>query len=55
MKILVTLIRHVHYFIGISMPRPEQERLLVLVWVGVVSMLVGGFLFLLYLPTLLRG
>ncbi|MCC6586877.1 MAG: hypothetical protein IT168_09315 [Bryobacterales bacterium] len=55
MKFLLAVIRHVHFFIGISTPPPDQEKFLLAVWLGIIALLVGGFLFLLYLPALLRG
>ena len=42
MKFLVAIIRYIHYATGITTPRPEQERMTVIIWV--VSMLVIIFL-----------
>ena len=38
MKFLVTIIRYIHYTLGITTARPEQERTTVAIWI--VSMLV---------------
>ena len=38
MKFLIAIIRYIHYATGITTPRPEQERMTVVIWA--VSMLV---------------
>jgi len=53
-KFLGAVVRALHYTIGIRPPPAEQEALFVLVWLGVGGFLIAGFVFLLYLPTLLR-
>jgi len=54
MKFLGAVVRALHYTIGITPPPAEQEALFVFVWLAIAGFLVGGFVFLLYLPTLLR-
>lgn len=54
MKFLGAVVRALHYTIGISPPPADQETLFVLIWMGIGGFLVVGFVFLLYLPTLLR-
>lgn len=40
---LVRLVRVLHATIGITEPRPEQERIIALLWVALVLVLVGVF------------
>ncbi|MBL8290907.1 MAG: hypothetical protein JNN08_03670 [Bryobacterales bacterium] len=54
MKFLGALVRALHCTIGITPPPAEQESLFVFVWFGIGMFLVAGFVFLLYLPSLLR-
>jgi len=41
MKYLITVTRGIHSAIGISLPKPEQEKAVVLIWIGAVALLVG--------------
>jgi hypothetical protein len=50
MKFLVTIIRYIHYTLGITTPRPEEERKVVAIWVISTLFIIAvsvGFLFLL--------
>lgn len=40
---LVRLVRVLHMTIGISEPKPAQERAIVLLWLGLVLLLMGIF------------
>jgi hypothetical protein len=40
MKYLTSVIRGIHGAIGISLPKPEQERAVAFVWIGAAVMLV---------------
>lgn len=40
MKHVITIIRGVHSAIGISLPKPEQERAVAVVWLVALAMLV---------------
>jgi hypothetical protein len=40
---LVRLVRVLHMTIGITEPRPEQERAIALLWVALVVVLVSVF------------
>ena len=40
---LLRLVRVLHATIGITEPRPEQERVIALLWVVLVLVLVGVF------------
>jgi hypothetical protein len=42
MKFLATIVRYLHYTIGITTPRPEQERTFVLIWIAAILFIVGG-------------
>ena len=51
MKYLIAIIRGIHSAVGISIPRPEQEKAVALVWLGasillVVIVLITGWLVL---------
>ena len=50
MKVLVSIIRYIHYATGITTPRPEQERMTVVIWVVsmllIIALAVGTFLLL---------
>jgi len=50
MKLLIAIIRYIHYMTGITTPRPEQERMTVVIWVvsmlGIIALTVGVFLLL---------
>ena len=48
MKLLADLVRGLHWSIGITPPRPEQERQLVFVWLGIVVFMAGIMAALLY-------
>lgn len=54
LKFLGSVVRAVHYTIGIRPPPTEQETFFVFVWLGIGGFLIAGFAFLLYLPALLR-
>lgn len=41
MKYLITFTRGVHGAIGISQPKPEQEKAVALIWVGAALLLIG--------------
>ena len=50
MRFLATLVRYLHYTIGITTPRPEQERMVVLICLGATLLIVTvsvGFFFIL--------
>ena len=50
MKFLVAIIRYIHYTMGITTPRPEQERMAVAIWIVsllVIAVLVVGVFLLL--------
>jgi hypothetical protein len=36
MNFLVTIMRSVHYAMGISVPSPDRERFYLLVWLGIL-------------------
>ena len=40
---LVRLVRVIHMTIGISEPKPEEERAIALVWLAVFLLLAGVF------------
>jgi len=40
MKYLIAIIRGIHSAVGISIPRPEQEKAVALVWLGASALLV---------------
>lgn len=50
MKFLVAIIRYIHYATGITTPRPDQERMAVVIWgvsmLVIVILTVGVFLLL---------
>ncbi|HYX53448.1 MAG TPA: hypothetical protein VE783_08345 [Candidatus Limnocylindrales bacterium] len=41
MKTLLKAMRYFHYAIGITAPSKEQEKIILLVWIGVALGLVG--------------
>ena len=46
MGVLVYLMRGLHNVVGISVPKPEHEKWVALLWVGVavaMVLLIGGF------------
>jgi len=50
MRFLATVVRYLHYTIGITTPRPEQERTFIFIWIGASLLIAGvsvGFFFLL--------
>ena len=48
MRFLVKGMRGLHCTIGISTPRPEQERFYVFVWLGIGVLMVLFFLVMLW-------
>jgi len=50
MKFLIAIIRYIHYMTGITTPRPEQERMTVVIWIvsmfGIIALTVAVFLLL---------
>ena len=54
MRFLAAVVRYLHYTIGITTPRPDQERMFVFIWIG-ASLLIAaisvGFFFLLISQT----
>lgn len=50
MKFLIGIVRYIHYMTGITTPRPEQERLTVIIWIvsifGITALTVAVFLLL---------
>jgi hypothetical protein len=55
-KYLLEVMRLFHYMVGITTPRPEDERKILFLWMGIlvvlVALAVGLFLFL--VPHVLR-
>ena len=53
MRFLATIVRYLHYTIGITTPRADQERMFVFIWIGaslfIVAVTVGFFFLLLSL------
>ena len=51
MNVLATIVRYLHYTLGITTPRPEQERMFVLIWIvsSLVIVAVSASFFLLLL------
>jgi hypothetical protein len=50
MRFLVAVVRYLHYTIGITTPRPDQERMFVAIWIGaslIIALASVGFFFLL--------
>jgi hypothetical protein len=50
MRFLTTIVRYLHYTIGITTPRPDQERMFVAIWIGATLFIAAasaGFFFLL--------
>ena len=50
MHFLSAVVRYVHYTIGITIPRPDQERMFVAIWIGASLFIAAasvGFFFLL--------
>jgi hypothetical protein len=41
MKYLIAFTRGVHSAIGISLPKPEQEKAVALIWIGTVLLLIA--------------
>lgn len=41
MKFFAAVVRYLHYTIGITTPRPEQERLFVGIWIGATLLILG--------------
>ncbi len=42
MKFLTDLINGLHYSLGISTPRPEQVRMVVLLWLVSILVIIGA-------------
>ncbi|HKD82169.1 MAG TPA: hypothetical protein VKH81_20930 [Candidatus Angelobacter sp.] len=56
MKYLLEIMRVFHYVVGITTPKPEDERKILLLWIGILIaliMLAAGTL-LLVIPRVLR-
>ena len=50
MRFLAAVVRYLHYTIGITTPRPDQERMFVAIWIGAslfIALASIGFFFLL--------
>jgi hypothetical protein len=41
MQILISLMRGLHLFLGISPPEPKNEKWFALAWVGILTAIVG--------------
>ena len=39
MKYLITVTRGIHSAVGITLPKPEQERAVAIIWLGALVML----------------
>jgi hypothetical protein len=46
---LIALMRGLHMSIGIHTPPPEQERMYVWIWIGIIICLAGGMVLMFYL------
>ena len=49
MRFLISLVRGLHMTIGIHTPPPDQERLYVFVWIGIIVFMAAGLALLFYL------
>ncbi len=50
MKTLLAMLRYFHYMIGITAPSKEQERAVLLIWIGLaVGLILLGVLFILFI------
>ena len=49
MRFLIGLMRGLHMTIGIHTPPPQEERLYVYVWLGIIVLMAGGLALLFYL------
>lgn len=49
MNFLVSLMKGLHMSIGIHTPPPDQERLYVFVWIGIIVTMAGGMCLMFYL------
>jgi hypothetical protein len=49
MRFLIGLVRGLHMTIGIHTPPPDQERLYVFVWIGIIVFMAAGLALLFYL------
>ena len=49
MRFLIGLVRGLHMTIGIHTPPPNQERLYVFVWIGIIVFMAAGLALLFYL------
>jgi hypothetical protein len=47
-QFLIALMRGLHMTIGIHTPPPEQERLYVFVWIGIIVFMGAGLALLFY-------
>ena len=50
MRFLATVVRYLHYTIGITTPRPDQERMFIFIWMGATLLIAAvtvGFFFVL--------
>ena len=47
-KFLISVMRGLHMTIGIHTPPPEQERLYVFVWIGIIIFMSAGLALLFY-------
>lgn len=56
MKYLLEVMRVFHYAVGITTPKPEDERKILFLWIGILVGLVGMgvALFLFLVPHILR-
>ena len=48
-RFLIDLMRGLHMTIGIHTPPPEQERLYVFVWIGIIVLMAGGLILMFYI------
>jgi hypothetical protein len=49
MNFLRSVVRGLHMTIGIQTPPPEQERLYVFVWIGIILFMAAGLALMFYL------
>jgi hypothetical protein len=56
MKYLLEAMRAFHYVIGITTPKPEHERKILLLWIGIfIALLVIGVVLVMFLiPRVMR-
>jgi hypothetical protein len=49
-RLLAIVVRYLHYTIGITTPRPDQERMFIAIWLAASLLIIAvttGFFFLL--------